>query len=88
MCTLALLFAAYCAVWAMGVQKNVRMNKETSPTTLIVIYVGSLLFAVYFLASAVYLWVYRSFLENYTKATKGNPDAWKKHFWNHGYDRT
>lgn len=64
------------------------MNRETSPTTSVVIYVGSLLFAMYFVASAAYLWVYRSFFENYTRSTKADSDAWKKHFWNHDYDRT
>lgn len=88
MCTLALLFAAYCAVWALGVKKNLRFDKETPAMTSLVVYGGALIFGVYFAVSAAYLWVYRYFFRNYTQATKGEGDRWGKHFWNHDYERT
>lgn len=88
MATLAFLFALYAVVYFLGVKSNLNQNKETSPAQSIIIYIGALLFAGYFIGSAAYLWVYRGYFANYTQATKAIPDRWGKHFWNHDYQKT
>jgi uncharacterized membrane protein (DUF485 family) len=88
MATLAFLFSLYALVYFMGVKKNMTMNKETPPLTSVIIFIGALLFAAYFVGSSIYLWSYRGHFKNYTQATKGSADSWGKHFWNHDYAKT
>jgi len=64
--TLAFLFSLYALLYFMGVKKNLTTNKETPPLTSIIIFIGAMLFAAYFVGSSIYLWVYRGHFENYT----------------------
>ena len=52
----------------------------------LIVFIGSCLFAVYFLASAFYVWAYRTFFKNYSYASYAQPSRWKKHFWNYKLD--
>lgn len=69
MATLGFLFIIFAVVWANGVKKGLTINKEPNPLMSLIVYIGCLVFAGYFLVSALYLWIYRTFWKNYTDSS-------------------
>ena len=65
MASVAFLLMALGLVWVLGVKKGLLSNKSANPMMTLVVFLGSILFACYFLGAALYLWIYRMFFENY-----------------------
>ena len=86
MVTLGLLFAAFAAVWALGVGKSLKNHTASNPLLTIIVFVGSIVLGGYLLASALYLWMYRCAYNNFMFVMKNNPDDWDHHFWGYDFD--
>jgi hypothetical protein len=81
MCTLALLFGAFATFFAFSLFKDSSSSLSRNANIAFIVYIGSLLFAVYFIVAALYLWVQQQFFSNVVKCQNTNAELWKSNFW-------
>ena len=86
MTTLALLFAAFAAVWALGVSSSLTKLTAANPLLTLIVLLGSLVFGGYLVVSALFLWMYRCAYNNFMYVMKNNSKDWDHHFWNYDFD--
>lgn len=86
--TVGFVLAALATVWALGAKNGLRTNISPNPLLTLITFAGSLIMSAYFLAAALFLWVYRDFYLNYMHVAKLNPKEWAKYFWNHDFAKS
>jgi hypothetical protein len=85
MCTLAFLFSLLCAFFAFTLWKQGHSGLAANANIAFIVYIGSLLFAIYFAVAALYLWVHHQFFSHTMKCSNSIPNDWKDNFWNKNY---
>lgn len=85
MCTLGFLFAALAAFFAFALWKGSSSAISGNPNLAFLIYIGSILFAVYFIVAALYLWVHQQFFSHLIKCSNSVTADWESNFWGMDY---
>lgn len=85
--TLAFLFAGFAAFWSFSLFSGHRDNGIVNPNMAFLVYMGSIIFTVYFTIAALYLWVNQQFFSNYMKCANSVASSWQSSFWGLDYNK-